>query len=247
MRPTADAGSAGSADQPSTAHDAPELVLSLPDSVVTVRAARPADLRRTAVIHRGCLPNGFFARLGDRFLVRYHATFATSRSAILLVGEHDGTVVGFLAGTVDNAAHYRGVIRGRPLLRLLPALIAALLRDRRLAAEFAGTRLRRYARAVLRRLPAPRPAVDAHADGEVGTVGVLTHVAVLEEARGTGMGRALVAEFTREAAAAGTDELRLVTATDGDATAFYRRLRWTSRGTRRAADGTFVEEFVRRL
>lgn len=229
------------------AQDAPELVLALPESVVTVRAARPADLRRTAAIHRRCLPSGFFARLGDRFLARYHASFATSPSAILLVAEDDGTVVGFLAGTFDNAAHYRWLVRGRPLLRLLPVGVAALLRDRRLAAEFARTRLRRYARAVVRRLPTPRPAVDARADGAVSTVGVLTHVAVLEDARGTGAGRALVAEFTRQAVAAGTDELRLVTAAEGDATAFYRRLRWTSRGTRRAADGTFVEEFVRRL
>lgn len=244
MRPTV---AAGSADEPSTVKDAPELVLALPGSVVTVRAARPADLQRTAAIHRRCLPSGFFARSGDRFLARYHATFATGRSAILLVAEEDGTVVGFLAGTFDNAAHYRWLLRGRPLLRLLPVGVAALLRDRRLAAEFVRTRLRRYARAVVRRLPTPRPAGDARAGGAEGTVGVLTHVAVLEEARGTGVGRALVVEFTRAAATAGADELRLVTATDGGAPAFYRRLRWTSRGTRRAADGTFVEEFVRRL
>jgi ribosomal protein S18 acetylase RimI-like enzyme len=210
-------------------------------------------------MHRRHLPAGFFARLGTRFLARYHATFAASPRATLLVAEdpRDGQVVGFLAGTVDNEAHYRTVLRRRAVGLVLSGL-AALLRDRDLATEFVRTRVARYARAVGRRLGA-RPSATRSAGqaaatasatsaggGTSGPVAVLTHVAVAEDARGSGAGRALVDSFTHEARDAGADEVRLITSSDGPGPRFYRRLGWVSRGTRRAADGTVVEEFVRR-
>jgi ribosomal protein S18 acetylase RimI-like enzyme len=234
------------------------------DERIHVRDARPDEVVRTAWVHRRSLPGGFFARLGPRFLARYHATFAASSRARLLVAERRGEVVGFLAGTVDNAEHYRTVLR-HPVGLVLSGL-RALLTDPRLALEFVRTRVLRYSRAVVRQLTpgrptaaaapaAPAPAVggldtegsaahDQPEDG--GAVAVLTHVAVREDAQGSGAGRALVEAFTREVRRAGAREVRLVTAVGGGATRFYRRLGWTSRGTRRAADGTVVEEFARR-
>lgn len=209
---------------------------------VRVRLARREDLSRTARIHRRCLPEGFFARLGTEFLVRYHATFAASPHATLLVVEEGDEIVGFLAGTVDNPAHYRSLVRRRPVGLALSG-IGAVLRDRRLAAEFVRTRTGRYSRAIgrqLRRRSGPGEAAVADAP----TVAVLTHVAVTEAARGSGAGRALVDAFTERARDGGADEVRLVAAVEGAAPRFYRHLGWTSRGTRPAADGSVVEEFV---
>ncbi|WP_052668154.1 GNAT family N-acetyltransferase [Nitriliruptor alkaliphilus] len=216
-----------------------------PAPSIEVRPAREDDLPRTARVHRRCLPGGFFARLGTRFLRHYHATFAASSRATLLVAEDHGEVLGFLAGTTDNAAHYRTVVRRRSV-RLLLSGVAAMARDRALASEFVRTRVARYARAIARQLRARRGPVPPAEAPAAPTVAVLTHVAVTEDARGSGAGRALVAAFTRRAREAGADEVRLVTAADGGARTFYRRLGWSSRGTRRAADGTFVEEFARR-
>jgi ribosomal protein S18 acetylase RimI-like enzyme len=216
-----------------------------------VRPARPDEVLRTAQVHRRSLPGGFFARLGTRFLARYHATFESGSRARLLVAEQRGEVIGFLAGTVDNAEHYRSVLRHHPVGLALSGL-RALLADPRLATEFVRTRVGRYARAVVRQLgrrasdpPAGRgPTATPEDTG--GAVAVLTHVAVREDARGSGAGQALVDAFTREVRRAGAREVRLVTAVGGGAARFYRRLGWTSRGTRRAADGTVVEEFARR-
>ena len=222
---------------------------------VRIRTAAPGDLGSTARLHRRRLPGGFFARLGPRFLARYHATFAASPEAILLVAEQDDEVTGFLAGTVDNADHYRFVLRRRAI-GMLTSGLAALVRDRRLAREFVRTRAGRYARAVLRQVRrrtdaavastrprSPRPAAGPSPE----VVAVLTHVAVETDAAGSGHGRALVERFVAAAAAAGASEARLVTAAGGAAAAFYRRLGWRSRGERRGADGTVVEEFVRPL
>lgn len=212
---------------------------------VRVRPASRADLAATAGLHRQRLPRGFFARLGPAFLGRYHASFAASPRAVLLVAEQDGRVAGFLAGTVHNAEHYRFVLRRQPV-GLVTSAGAALVRDRDLACEFARTRLRRYARAVLRQARSRATGGSATDDGAVfrGPVAVLTHVAVAEHAAGSGCGRALVGRFVAVAAAAGASEVRLITATDGGGPAFYRRLGWYSRGERRGADGSLVEEFA---
>ncbi len=215
-----------------------------------VRRARPVDLAVTAEIHRRCLPEGFFAQLGPRFLARYHASFAASRCATMLVAEgDDGQVLGFLVGTVDNARHYR-VLARRPPVGLVLAAVAALLRDPRLAWKFVGTRSVRYVRALRRQLtvrdhtPA-EPATDPDGDDAAPVVGVLTHVAVSETARGSGAGRALVDRFVELARAADVRDLRLITANPA-AAGFYHRSGWRSVGERAAADGTLVEEFRRR-
>jgi ribosomal protein S18 acetylase RimI-like enzyme len=220
---------------------------------IRVRPARADDLPRTAELHRRSLPDGFFARLGTGFLARYHATFAAGRRAAMLVAETgDGRVVGFLAGTVDNARHVRTVLR-RPPPRLVLSGLLALVRDPRLGFEFLRTRVGRYLRSFRRALVPKRRAIAATGPGErsapsepaggAPVVGVLTHVAVDGEARGTGAGRALVDAFVERARHAQVPEVRLVTSRREGGSGFYRRLGWSSLGTRRAADGTVVEEF----
>lgn len=222
----------------------------MPRTLATVRPATPEDLPATARLHRRQLPRGFFARLGPRFLARYHATFAASPDARLLVAERGGDVAGFLAGTVANHDHYRFVLRRRPV-GLIAAGAAALLRDGDLAKEFVRTRAVRYGRAVARQLR--RRVVASASEGAAPTavvpdqVAVLTHVAVSPEAQSSGAGRSLVERFVDEARTSGAGEVRLITAVRSSGPAFYRRLGWHSYGRRRAADGSLVEEFGRRL
>ena len=208
-----------------------------------VRPARQAELLKTAALHEQALPDGFFARLGCRFLRRYHRTFLASPRAEVLVVRDGPRPAGMLVGTYDNAAHYRWVMRHRSRVLALVGMVSLLVRPR-LAWEFLRTRLGRYARAVvrfLRRRAAPAAGGDQGAGAQVA---VLTHVAVSPQARGAGVGGALVEEFVERAQRAGADEVRLITPSQGPGPSFYRALGWYRLGSRRAADGTIVDEFV---
>jgi ribosomal protein S18 acetylase RimI-like enzyme len=216
-----------------------------------VEEARPGDLTRTAELHARCLPNGFFARLGPRFLRAYHASFLASPYAIaLVVRDQAGDARSFLVATTANRLHYRWVVRHRGPHLLLHLLLALAARPR-LAARFARSRLPRYA-SWLVRYPfrrAARPAAGAATAPEAGAapVAVLTHVAVDEAARGHGDGRELVAVFLARAQAAGAGDARLVTDLEDGAVGFYERLGWRSAGDHRDRDGVRVREFRRSL
>lgn len=223
----------------------------------TVRTAGVQDLPETSELHAELLPHGFFVRLGTGFLGWYHASFASSPAATLLVAEQHGRITGFLAGTIRNADHYRFVLRRRPV-GLATSAATALLRDAQLAGDFARTRGGRYLRGAARRL-APRPRATHQVDAAMsaspaggdgltpearrGPIAVLTHVAVDGDVAEGGTGRALVERFVADARGAGAREVRLITMADGGAAGFYRRLGWHSRGRRAAADGADVEEF----
>jgi ribosomal protein S18 acetylase RimI-like enzyme len=226
-----------------------------------IRRVRPADERDlvvTARLHEDGLPEGFFARIGWRFLRAYHGAFRRSPEATVLVAEdEEGRPRGMLVGTLDNAAHYRWAMR-RQGLRLAAAGLRGLVTHPRMAAEFLRTRVLRYARAVARQLRSGRGgSAGASADAaaspadpgrpEAPKVAVLTHVAVSPEARGAGAGRRLVQDFVDRARRAGADEVRLITDADGPAARFYRSLGWRRRARRRASDGTEVEEYVHPL
>jgi ribosomal protein S18 acetylase RimI-like enzyme len=235
----------------------PGAAAEVPRSAVWAPRTRPArrsELPRTAALHARHLPDGFFAKLGPGFLAHYHRTFRRSPDAVLLVVGRPGAPTGFLAGTLDNEAHYRWVAR-RATAGLAARGALALVARPRLLAGFLRTRVPRYAAWFARRVREPRRAgrrpVRPHArpsasqarePGASATVAVLTHVAVDPRARGRGSGRELVQSFVERARGAGAREVRLVTDRTA-AAAFYRTLGWRSHGSRRGSAGTVVEEF----
>ena len=211
-----------------------------PPRVIAVRpgsyAVHPMTLEHThfaAELHRAALPHGFFAKLGTRFLRGYYRAFVASPYAIALVVDSDEQPLGMVVGAAQPAAHMRWVLRHQGWrLALLGA--TALAARPLLAARFVRTRVGRYARAWMRArrgAPAPQPA-DAR------PTAFLSHVAVLDGARGTGIGGALVAAFAERARAAGAERVTLTTL-DGPqgAAAFYRREGWSPAGTTTGADG----------
>jgi ribosomal protein S18 acetylase RimI-like enzyme len=238
--------------------------------VSDVREATRRDLRATARLHRRCLPDGFFARLGHGFLRRYHASFLRSPQAVALVVTADGEAAAFLVGTLRNRAHYRWVLQ-RQAVALAGRLVLALGARPRMAWLFVRTRIRRYVQWVVRypfrrfrsgtrgsAAPAARDAspVDAVAAtptapeaaasaGELAAkpVAVLTHVAVDESLRGRGAGRLLVETFVERAREAGAVEARLVTDVEGGASAFYEKLGWLAVGERGGSNGDGVREY----
>jgi ribosomal protein S18 acetylase RimI-like enzyme len=216
---------------------------------VQVRRLERSDCTVAAGLHADQLPHGFFASLGPRWLRSYYTTFVASPHAVALVARSGGKTVGVLVGTTRNAAHYRWVLRHRGVALAGRGLAAMVLRPR-VGAHFARTRVRRYARGLLRltlqRMPWQRtgqasgPAPDDPA--------VLTHLAVHDGARGQGAGTALVEAFMAETERAGATRALLVTlAGDAGAGPFYKRLGWEHVEDRRGHDGQELSVFARPL
>lgn len=197
---------------------------------VSIRPLVSDDLTFVTGLQARELPHGFFHQLGEGFLRRYLATYASSEAAVALVAEREGSPLGFLVGTLDPAAHRQEVLRehGRALAA---SGLLSLLRRPRVAFWFLRTRALRYAAGVARSLrgrgtgtadtgrPAPHPTA------------VLNHVAVTPESRGLDVGTRLVDEFLGRVQTAGLDAARLVTLTGSDgAGGFYERLGWRAAG-----------------
>jgi GNAT superfamily N-acetyltransferase len=216
---------------------------------IRVRSMHLGDLCAAARLHATLLPHGFFPRLGQRYLRSYYRTFVTSPHGIALVACLAEQPVGVLVGTAHNAAHYRWVIQhhGLPLAWL--GLMVLVVRPT-LAAWFIRTRLRRYARRLLRLPLRPPPTGRDTGAGDPGTAdtAVLTHVMVTGDAQGQGVGAALVDGFTLAARTAGASRAMLVTlAGEAGAGTFYKRLGWEHLEDRRGRDGWQQSLFARPL
>jgi len=204
----------------------------------------PQDLGFVARQHQLHFPDGFFARLGQRFMIEYYAAFLTSPAALAWVAVRNDEPAGFLVGTIDPVLHREHVLRrhGRQL-----ALLAAwaFCRNPALALLFVKTRARVYAaKLIVRRSERPRAGAASKPND---IVAVLNHVAVIPEAQGSGLGSGLVTRFVEEARRGECTRAALVTASEGDAVAFYLHLGWTEAGQRTTVDGLRLTKFELRL
>jgi ribosomal protein S18 acetylase RimI-like enzyme len=199
------------------------------------------DLPFVTRLHRAYLPEGFFVQLGDAFLRSYYRSYLTSPASVALIGEVDGVRAGFLVGTVDHDAYTRHVGRHHRA-KLFAAGARALLRRPGLARTLIGTRLARYGSRLRR--ARHRPA----ADDQPTRVGVLSHLAVEQPMRRTGLGRALVVSYSGIALLHGTRRLRLdARAESGAARRLYLSLGWRPGEEYRDADGVRWARFSREL
>lgn len=216
------------------------------------RPMRPQDLAAVAQIHGAHLRHGLFPELGPWFLRAYHRSYLDSPHSLSYVAVLEERVVGFVAGTIDQHAHQRWVLRQHGVRLAWWGLLGLAVRPRTLW-WFLRTRAGRYLRAVGRAIAShdPRDAsAEAAADeaGQTpktargGPTGVLTHVAVDAGARGRGLGKELTQRFSTAACEAGSSEVRLVTRAQDGAGSFYETLGW-ERTDQRLRDGTPMVEY----
>jgi ribosomal protein S18 acetylase RimI-like enzyme len=216
-------------------------------AAVTVRGLRLSDLGPVTDIHAQVLDMEFLTRYGPAFLRDYYRAWLESPEGISLVAEDgQGQVVGALLGAVDPAVHIRGMVRGHGA-KLAWRIVAHAATHPALAKDLVATRGVRYTKGLARlakaRLSSDRgsaPAEGSAADGP--TIAELTHVLVRPDQQGSGAGRALVTAAVEAAAAAGRDEMVLVTPPDQAARTFYDRLGWQLDGELTSSSG---EPFVR--
>ncbi len=217
----------------------------LEESLVTLRVVELKDVGPTARLHLKALPGSFFVSLGPRFLRAYHRTFLTSPAGIALLAECRGETVGFVVGTVDEATHYRHVVR-RDRCALGVRGLVSLACQPSLGCRFVRTRLLRYLRGLVR-LSRASP-IQSGGVVRLPTAGVLSHMAVDASRRGEGIGRVLLAAFAETARAQGARTVRLSTASDNAvARRVYEGAGWSQGDERPDVDGHLWTHYSREL
>lgn len=190
--------------------------------------------------HLTHFPDGFFAKLGRRFLREYYRSYLHCSGAVILLALRGAEPVGYLAGAVDPMEHRRCLLR-RHGKRLTAHALWAMVGKPRVALLFLRTRAVRYARRLLRSTPSGGGQATS-------TPAVLGYVGVSPSAQGEGVGSALVWRFEEEARYAGRDEVLLVTGADGrGAERFYAKEGWTRGDEHTTTDGRRLVTFTKPL
>jgi ribosomal protein S18 acetylase RimI-like enzyme len=207
---------------------------------ISVRRANAEDLPRIAALHMAAFPELPTTQLGSDFMMAFYRSFLDEEIGFcLLACRVEGRVLGFIAGSTDVRAQYRHFYS-----RHIPMIALAAVRQMRRAPGF-GLRLLGYWRRaadvllyILRRVGGRRSAPPPASAPTL----CLVFIAVAEEARGLGVGGALLAPFEEEARRRGCTaiEVRADARNDG-ARRFYERFGFAVEG----GDGTL--RFRKRL
>lgn len=208
---------------------------------VSIRRMGLQDLPDVVAAHRQHFPNGFFARLGPRFLRRYYRTFLDGPLAVALIVEVSGVPSGYLVGVLDPVQHRRLLLTYHGVA-LAACGLFGLMRRPTVLTRFVLTRARRYLTALRR----SRDRVIESVDGP--RIAVLSNVVVAEHARGLGLGTLLVDAFLAQARDVGRDRACLVTVAGPDgAGSFYTKSGWQHTRDATGADGQRLSHFERDL
>ncbi|GAB3029838.1 hypothetical protein GCM10011376_13870 [Nocardioides flavus (ex Wang et al. 2016)] len=206
----------------------------------TVRWMTSSDLGFVAQEHLRNFPDGFFARLGLRFLCAYYRSFLGSPHArAFVVTDSGGRPQGYLVGMTAPPQHRELVLREHRL-RLAALGGTALVLHPTLLLEFAQRRARRYWKKMWASAKGATdllPDKKSVAPGSTQRSGVLAHVAVGSAHRCRGLGDALVRRFLEEAISADCDHVLLVTQSGGPAARFYEQRLWTPVNEKVTVDG----------
>ncbi len=214
---------------------APSRECQMPEVAVGVHALRlmtQDDVEAVARWHIAHFPDGFYARLGERFLASHYLGYLDSPHAVAFVAQEDGELVSFLVGSIDDVRHRRSVARRRGFA-LLTSGAAALAARPHLWRDFLLRRSHWYLRRAVSGLRRHAvPVQDAPQFGE------LAYVVTSPEARRHGVGSALTASYLTAARLAGARHAFLVTPADNEnARRFYEKRGWVADGFRRTRDG----------
>ena len=196
------------------------------------------DLVVAVRMHLEHFPDGYYARLGERFLVAHYRGYLDSPHAVAHVVVRGEQVQAYLVGTVDDVAHRGHAARSRRLARAAVGITALGARPH-LWWDFFGVRSHWYARRALSGLR--RPTQAGPTDRPFGELAyVITRPAV----RNQGFGAHLVATYLTAVRAAGGSNALLVTLVDNDvARRFYHKRGWVPDGMRRTRDGVALAAY----
>jgi ribosomal protein S18 acetylase RimI-like enzyme len=174
--------------------------------MINVRAIQQQDLDNVVEVHLKAFQGFFLSFLGFAFLKEFYAGILRDLTGIHYLAEIDGKIQGLVTGTTQPAGFYSRLLAQRwwafglaalPHVVKNPHIVPRLLRAFQKSAENASLK----------------------------DTATLMSIAVLPEAQGGGMGKALVEAFLAEAHRRGCAYVNLTTdAVNNEAVnAFYRR------------------------
>jgi glycosyltransferase involved in cell wall biosynthesis/ribosomal protein S18 acetylase RimI-like enzyme len=193
-----------------------------------VRAANPGDLPAIVTIHQQAFNQFFLTRMGAAFLRRYYELVLHYREGIILVGERNGVLSGFVCGFADPAEFYRSMWRNR-LAFAVPAM-TALLRHPSLGAHMV-TAVRRIQSSATQ-----GPPLSCE----------LSSIAVAPEASGKGLGKTLLRAFLDHSWAREAQCVYLTTDAHGNEAAneLYREIGFQQSRCFLQQKGRWMNEYV---
>jgi ribosomal protein S18 acetylase RimI-like enzyme len=147
-----------------------------------------ADTVETARLHAAGIEDGFLPKLGPSVLRRLHRRMSRDGGSFVLVAGNPGRLTGFVAGTTSVGDLYRSF----------------LLRDGIVAAVLAAPRVPRVWRPAWETLRYPSRSDPAWPAAE------LLAIAVADDARHRGVGRALTLAFQDELQRRGENKAKVV-------------------------------------
>jgi GNAT superfamily N-acetyltransferase len=196
------------------------------------------DLPEVATLHRQHFPDGYYARLGEGFLVAHYRGYLDSPHAVAYVVTRDGQVQAYLVGTVDEVAHRRHAARSGRLARAVAGITALGARPH-LWGDFLAVRSHWYARRALAGLRPTSPA-----DPNRRPFGELDYVITRPAARNQGIGAHLVGSYLQAVRTAGGSHAVLVTLVGNNmARRFYQKRGWVPDGVRVSRDGAALAAY----
>jgi GNAT superfamily N-acetyltransferase len=177
-----------------------------------VTAATANDIRDIVSIHREAFPDFFLTSLGERFLLRFYSAVVRDPVALSFVGKVNGSVAGFVVGTVQPTSFFRKLLLKEGAGFCMDAAGALLRRP-----WFVG---RRLLRGLTYRGEAPQMRNNA---------ALVSSIAVLPAATGKGLAGALLNAFCEAAGNRGASTVYLLTDRDYNSSAnrFYLKAGFT--------------------
>jgi ribosomal protein S18 acetylase RimI-like enzyme len=190
-----------------------------------------SDVRDLARLHRKAFPDFFLSTLGEPFLVQFYGGFLQDETAISVVArDEDGMRLGAVVGTTEPSGFF-----GRLVKHHWPGFALASTR----AVLHNPGAASRLVRALRYRGEAPA--------GEKGAL--LSSICVDPAAQGGGIGRLLVDEWTRVAAAKGAHVAFLTTDAIGNdaVNGFYKARGWRLTDSYQTHEGRSMNRYTKRL
>jgi ribosomal protein S18 acetylase RimI-like enzyme len=180
---------------------------------VTVREFIRKDADAVAWLHREGIVNGFLTRLGQPFLSSLYLAIAGDVRSVVYVAENksDGSVIGFIAGTVNISAMYKRIIRRngfRFALLLFPIVIRPDFLWKMIQTLFYATKKKKAEELIHKEISSE-----------------LLSIAVSDFYRGKNVGKNLVEKLEEYYCSNNIKEYKVVTsAADQTANAFYKKI-----------------------
>lgn len=197
-----------------------------------VRAATAHDVARIVDVHTAAFPEFFLTFLGPAFLTRFYAAVVDDTANISLVADDGRSILGFVVGPLHPAGFFRGLLLHQGWGFATDAVPAIARRPLYTA------------RHLLRGLFYRGDVPDAKPE-----TALLSSIAVVPKASGSGVASALLEAFCRRAADHGSQRVYLTTDRDANdaANRFYLKHGFVCDGQLQRRDGRVMNRYLRVL